>query len=100
MQRNHTADSQRERLREAIGALREYEPLAVQVLELALLLDRLADIALEDVQAINDAEANAHTSNALEHLREVVDERRHVHIEIAMKHVAQALDHLEPKRRK
>jgi hypothetical protein len=89
--------SQRERLSEAIGALREYEPLAVQLLELAVLLDRLAGIALQDVEAVNDTGGTTQTCKAMEHLREAVDERRHVHVDIAMRHVAQALEHLQPK---
>ncbi len=97
MQRNLGAN--RERLREAIGALREYQPLAAQILELAVLLDRLADIALEDVKAINETEANQHMKQAVDHLQAVTDERRNMQVGAAMNHVEEALHHLQPSLR-
>ncbi len=88
----------RGRLREAIGALREYEPGAVQMLELAVLLDRLAGIALDDLKAINEAEAGPHTSEAIDHLEAVAGERggTNKHVGAAIGHVEEALRHLQP----
>ncbi len=90
----------RERLREAIGALREYQPLAVQMLELAVLLDRLADIALDDVKAVNEAEAGVNTGGAIDHLEAVVGEltERNMHLGAAVGHVEKALHDLLPAR--
>ncbi len=96
MQRNVSTDTNRERLREAITALRGYQPLALEVLELTLLLDRLADIALEDVKAVNNAEAGPRTSQAIDHLEAIIDERRHTHVDQAMDHVDKALRLLKP----
>ncbi len=98
MRENLSVRTNHERLREAIGALREYQPLAVHVLELALLLDRLADIALDDVRAINKADATLHMRNAIRHLEAVIDERRNVHLDEAMRHVEEALSQLERQR--
>ncbi len=96
MQRDVSTDTNRERLSEAIRALQEYQALALQALELTLLLDRLADIALEDVEAANAAEANLDTRQAISHLEAVVNGRRHLPVDGAMDHVEEALHHLEP----
>ncbi len=99
MQRN-AAGENRERLREAIGALREYQPLAVQMLELAVLLERLAEIALDDVKAINEVEAGLSTGEAIDHLEAVVGEltERNMHLGAAVGHVEKALHDLQPSR--
>ncbi len=99
MPRNAVGNN-RERLREAIGALREYQPLAVQMLELAVLLDRLADIALDDVKAVNEVGAGISTGGAIGHLEAVVGEltERNMHLGAAVGHVEKALHDLQPSR--
>ncbi len=90
------AETSRDRLREAVAALREYQFLAMQALEIAVLLDLLADIALEDVRAANETDANTCScpSTAINDLESVVKERNTVHVGVGLDHVEQALNHL------
>ncbi len=99
MQRDGSTEINRERVSEAIRALREYQPLALQALEITMLLDRLAGIALDeldDIRGVNEAEVGFDVSQAIGHLQAVIDERRHIHAGLALNHVEQALRQLEP----
>ncbi len=54
----------------------------MQILELAVLLDRLADIALEDIKSIDQAEACLSASRA--YLRAVTGERPRLQVTTAI----------------
>ncbi len=94
------AETSRDRLREAIAALREYQFLAIQALEIAVLLDLLADIALEDVRAASENHPNrrSHRSMAIDDLESVVKERNNVRVGVGLDHIEQALHHLAGSR--
>jgi hypothetical protein len=80
---------------EAVAALRQYEPLALEMLKLFSVLAMHADLALADVDAAERARFNPHTANAVRHLKTALEEHRQSHAEAATRHVVEALHQLE-----
>lgn len=80
---------------EAVTALRQYEPLALEMLKLFSVLAIHADLALADIEVAEKARTNPHTSNAVRHLKSALDEHQQSHTEAATKHIAEALHQLE-----
>jgi hypothetical protein len=80
---------------DALAALRQYEPLALEMLKLFSVLTMHADLALADVEAADKARINPHTATAVRHLRSALEEHKQSHAEAAAKHIAEALHQLE-----
>lgn len=80
---------------EAVAALRQYEPLALEMLKLFSVLSVHADLALADVEAADKARINPHTANAVRHLQGALAEHKQSHVEGVAKHIAEALHELE-----
>lgn len=78
---------------EAVAALRQYEPLALEMIKLFSVLAMHADLALGDVEAAS--KANPHTAKAIGHLKTALEEGRQNHAAAATKHVVEALHQLE-----
>lgn len=90
------ASAQARRARdEAVAALRQYEPLALRIIELFSLLAMHADVALADVEESEQARIDPHTAEAVGHLKAALEEGRQSHAEAATKHVMEALHQLE-----
>jgi hypothetical protein len=80
---------------EAVAALRQYEPLALEMLKLFSVLSAHADLALADVEAADMARINPHTASAVRHLESALAEHKQSHVEGMAKHIAEALHELE-----
>jgi hypothetical protein len=80
---------------EALSALRQYEPLALEMLKLFSVLSMHADLALADVEAADKARLNPHAANAVAHLKIALEEHKRSHGEAVAKHVVEALHQLE-----
>jgi hypothetical protein len=80
---------------EAVTALRQYEPLALEMLKLFSLLSVHADLALADVEAADKARIDPHTASAVRRLESALAEHKQGHVEGVAKHVAEALHELE-----
>ncbi|WP_156967638.1 hypothetical protein [Methylosinus sp. PW1] len=80
---------------EAVIALRQYEPLALEMLKLFSLLSVHADLALADVEAADKDRINPHTASAVRHRESALAEHKQSHVEGVAKHIAEALHELE-----
>lgn len=80
---------------EAVTALRQYEPLALEMLKLFSILSVHADLALADVEAADKARFNPHTASAVRHLENALAEHERSDVEGVAKHIAEALHELE-----
>jgi hypothetical protein len=80
---------------EALSALRQYEPLALEMLKLFSMLTVHADLALADVEAADKARLNPHAASAVSHLKIALEEHRQSHAAAVTKHVVEALHQLE-----
>lgn len=80
---------------EAVAALRQYEPLALEMLKLFSVLAMHADLDLANVEAADRARIDPHTANAVRHLESALEAHRLNHAEAAAKQVAEALHQLE-----
>ena len=80
---------------EALSALRQYEPLALEMLKLFSILTIHADLALADVEAADKARISPHAANAVRHLKTVLEEHKRGHTEAVTRHVLEALRQLE-----
>ncbi len=80
---------------EAVAALRQYEPLALEMLKLFSVLAMHADLALADVEVAERARINPHTKNAAGHLKTALEQHGQNHAEAVIKHVMEALHQLE-----
>ena len=80
---------------EALSALRQYEPLALEMLKLFSVLAMHADLALADVEAADKARISPHAANAVRHLKTALEEHKQSHTEAVTTHVVEALHQLE-----
>jgi|APFre7841882630_1041343.scaffolds.fasta_scaffold78886_1 hypothetical protein len=80
---------------EALSALRQYEPLALEMVKLFSVLAMHSDLALAEVEAADKARISPHAANAVRHLKTALEEHKQSHTEAATKHVVEALHQLE-----